>query len=481
MKSLNRVPRIRLRILSDDQCREIHLAAEQILAETGVAMEHEPARQLLARHGAAVKGDLVYIPSGLIKRALATAPRQMPLHGRDGTPAMLLGGDRTYFGTGSDTATTVDPHSGEIVSTDFETVSRFTRFTDALPNIDFVMSMGIARDRGIASFVAQFAAMAANTTKPIVYTAQGAADLLSIYRMMLEVYGDEDEVRLRPRAILYTEPISPLQHTAKELEMLMFCAEKGLPVTVPSGMSAGTTGPVTMAGALALANAETLAALVLHQLVSPGAPYLYGGNVTMMDMRTAIYPYAAPEFHMAFAAFTDLARFYGLPCWGLAGATDSKVLDAQAGAEAAYEILMAHLSGNNLIHDVGYMNSGLTSSMEMLLLCNDLIGMTRRVGAGIPITDETLALDVVHEVGPRNHFITHDHTAAHCRDAAWVPAFFNREPYDIWAQAGKKDLLAVLRRRVIEILEQHKPVPLPDPVLRTLDRIVTERRKKAGK
>lgn len=474
IRPLERVAKLKLRVLSEQNCLDVHLATEEILAHTGVAVEYEPARELLRQAGAVVKDDLVFIPAGLLKKALSTAPQMIILHQRDGTPAMFLGGSRCYYGTGSDTPTTVDPDTGEPVSTTYETVARFTRFTDALPNIDFVMSMGIARDKEIASFVAQFAAMVANTTKPIVFTALGIEDLRAIYQMTLALYQDQEDIRLHPRALLYTEPISPLVHTKKELEMVIFCAEKGIPVTVPSGINAGATAPVTLAGAIALANAEVLSALVIHQSVNPGAPFMHGGNVTVMDMRSGGYPYAAPEFHLAFAAFADMARYYHLPVWGLAGAADSKVVDAQAGAEAAYQLLMAHLSGCNLIHDIGYTTGGINSSMEMLLLCDEIISLVKRIGAGIKVTDETLALDVIHEVGPRQHFIAHPHTAEHCRQA-WSPRFFDRQHFELWEKAGKKDVREVLREKVKEILGEHTVQPLPDSVLKTLAGIIKTR------
>jgi len=460
--------------LTEAECRDIHQATETILSRTGVLVDHESARDLLKSAGSTVDGNLVRIPASLVTDALATVPDTIDLHDREGNPAMSLGGNRCYYGTGSDTAYTIDPGSGEPVPTDYETVARFARFADALPNIDFVMSMGIARDRGIASFVAQYDAMVSNTTKPIIFTAQGLDDILAIHEMMKAVYGDENEIWEQARAMLYTEPISPLHHTSKELEMLMFCAERLIPVTVPSGMSAGTTGPVTLAGAIALGNAETLSALVVHQLANPGAPYLYGGNVTAMDMRTANFPYAAPEFHIAFAAYADLGRYYRMPVWGLSGASDSKVIDAQAGLEASYQLLMAQLSGSNLVHDVGYVGSGLTSSMEMLLLCDEIISMVRRIGKGVDINTDTLALDVVDGVGPGGHFITHDHTAQHCREV-WTPRFLDRNQLEIWQAAGKKDLYTVLNEEVLRIVKEHTPTPLPNAVRGKLDAIVANR------
>ncbi len=470
--SLNRAPRVMMPYLSEKDCRTIHQATEQILARTGVLVDDLEALELLKNAGAVVQGNHVRILPGLVKSALNSAPDLIVMHDRAGHPAMYLGGDRCHFGTGSDTATTVDPETGETVSTTYETVCRFTRFTDALPHIDFVMSMGIAKDRKDASFVAQYAAMVLNTLKPLVFTAQGMKDMNAIYGIMRAVYGSEDEIRLRPRAMLYTEPVSPLRHTAKEIEMLIFCARKGIPVTVPSGINAGATAPVTLAGALALANAETLSALVIHQLANPGAPYLYGGNVTMMDMRTGNFPYAAPEFHMGYAVFCDLARYYKMPVWGLAGASDSKIVDAQAGAEASYELLMAKLSGNNLVHDVGYLNSGLTSSMEMLLLCDEIISMVNTIGGGLEISDETLALDVIHDVGPMQQYLDQEHTSRHCRTAAWSPRFFNRDQPEVWAAQGAKDIRQVLNEKVKAILASHKVPELDADTVAKIEAIV---------
>ncbi|MGQ9663475.1 MAG: trimethylamine methyltransferase family protein, partial [Kiritimatiellia bacterium] len=210
-----RMSRVKIRFLSEEECLVLHHAAEEILARTGVLIELEQARDILSAHGAVVKGDRVWIPAGLVKQALSTVPDEFVLYDRSGYPAMYLGGCRTYYGTGSDTAYTSDPLTGAMVPTNYETVARYTRFTDALPNIDFVMSMGIARDWGSASFVAQYAAMVRNTTKPIVFTAQGLRDIETIYEIMKAVQGGEEVVRLYPRAMLYTEPVSPLRHTKK--------------------------------------------------------------------------------------------------------------------------------------------------------------------------------------------------------------------------------------------------------------------------
>jgi trimethylamine--corrinoid protein Co-methyltransferase len=473
---------VRFRLLTDSQIQDIHLASLEVLSRTGIVLEHEDARKLLADAGAAVSGERVRIPASLVRRALASAPQRVLLHNRRGEPAVDLGADRSYFGTGSDTPTYVDPESGELKTTDRDSVRTVARLCDALPNMDFVMSMGIAKEcPGTSSFVHQYAAMLEGTVKPIVFTAQGEKDIRPIYEIALaSAGGDEDLLRLQPRCLLYTEPVSPLVYTRDALEMILFCAEKSLPVTVPSGMMAGATGPVTAAGAIALANAETLAALTVLQLARPGTPYVYGGNVSVMDMRTSMFTYGAPEFHAAFAAFADLGHHYNLPIWGLAGASDAKTLDAQAAAEAAYEILLARLSGNNLVHDVGYLNTGLTASMEMIVLCDEIVEYTNRIARGIEVNERTLALDVIDEVGPRGHFLESDHTVENFRSCIWQPRFFERNSYEVWKSAGGLDLFAKLNARVKQILAEHHVEPLPAGVAAEIGKILAAREKLAG-
>ena len=471
---------VKLQVLTEQQMEDIHLASLEILSRTGVAVEDAGARALLVKHGAAAgDGDRVRIPPGLVKQALASAPQRILLHNRRDQPAVDLGADRSYFGTGSDTPNYVDPYSGKIEKTSRESVVTIARLCDALENIDFVMSMGIASERpGTSSFVHQYAAMQEGSSKPIIFTAQGLKDIAPIHEIALAAAGgDEALLRVHPRCLLYTEPVSPLILTHKAMEMTLFCAEKSIPMTFPTGMMCGATGPVTLAGSIALGNAETLAALTVLQLAAPGSPFVYGGNVSVMDMRTSLFTYGAPEFHLAFAAFADLGHWYRLPIWGLAGASDAKTLDAQAAAEAAYELLLGRLSGNNLIHDVGYLNTGLTASMEMIVLCDEIIDFTKRISRGIEVSDKTLALDVIDQVGPRGNFLETEHTFENFREHIWQPKLFERNSYDAWRAAGAKDLFTKLNERVKEILATHQPEPLDKKAAKKIAAILAEREK----
>jgi len=469
---------LQLQTLTAEQIERIHSASLEILEAQGMRFLHPAARNLLLDHGATrTEDELIRIPSELTRKAIESAPELVTIYDRFGKPSMQLGGRNVYFGTGSDTPQTLDPQTGEIRKSTKKDSFRMAMFVDAMPRMDFVMSMAIADDYpGTSSFVHQFDAMISGTGKPVIYTAQGLKDMQPIWEMMCALKGSPDEVAAKPFAILYSEPVPPRVHTFEGLEMILFCAEYGLPVVYPTGSMAGGTAPVTMAGALALGNAECLAGLVVHQLAAPGAPFIYGGNVTAMDMHWAAYTYASPEFHAAFSAFGDLAHYYKLPVWGLAGAADSKALDAQAGAEASYQILLALLSGENLVHDVGYLGSGMISSMEMILFCDEVIGMHRKAAEGIRVDDETLALETVQRVGAGGHFLAEEHTLKHCREI-WMPSLFNREPLEHWKTSHRENFFASLNERVKEVLDEHETQALEPGVRKEFDKILRQREK----
>lgn len=473
-----RIRKTEYQVLARDDCAAIHEASLEMLERTGCKVEYEGARELLQDAGCAVSGDRVRIPNRLVKWALQSAPQKVALYSLAGRRAMILEGSNTYYGTGSDCPFTLDLESGKRRPSNKADVGRFARLVDALPHLDFAMSMGVATDASrVTSFVHEFLAMAQNTTKPIVFTAHGIEDMQSIYEMAVAIKGDAAALEREPFLLLYSEPIPPQVHTRMGIEKLIFCARHNIPVTYPTGAMAGATAPATMAGAVALGNAETLAGLVIHQLARRGAPFVYGGNSSIMDMGTGRFTYGAPEFHLAFSAYADLARFHGLPVWGLAGATDSKAVDAQAGLEMGIQMLMAELSGAQLIHDVGYLDSGLCSSLEMVCLGNETASMVKRISRGIEVTPDNLAVDAVDEVGPGGHFLEIEHTLEHFRKEFWFPQVLVRESIQEWENRGGLDMARRLNAQAREILRQHQPAPLSAEINNKLDRILKEREK----
>jgi trimethylamine--corrinoid protein Co-methyltransferase len=223
----------------------------------------------------------------------------------------------------------------------------------------------------------------------------------------------------------------------------------------------GGTAPATMAGGLALGNAEVLSSLVMHQLKRPGAPFVYGSGLHHLDMRTTISVYSAPEFELARVAVAEMGRFYDLPTWGYAGHSDSCTMDEQAAADAAFSVLASLLAGSNLVHDVGYLEAGLTTSPEMIVFTAEMIQMLRRFMGGVSLDAHSLALDVIHSVGPGGEFLSTEHTMDHFRDF-WEPTLFNRQRVEDWVEAGSKRLGDRLRERTVAIIDGHEPEPLSE-------------------
>ena len=233
----------------------------------------------------------------------------------------------------------------------------------------------------------------------------------------------------------------------------------------------GATGPVTLAGAVAQGTAEALMCLVLAQLRKPGCPCSLGCNFGIFDMTTGLLSMAAPEMSLALGAQAEVAQSFGLPTWGLAGATDAKLVDAQAGSESAFSILAQGLSGLNLIHDVGYMDNGMVCSTAQLVLGDENIGMTKRFIRGIEVNSETLARDVIAFVGPGGHFLENDHTFSHFKDELWMPNLMMRKGFDEWQSLGAKDTGTRIQERLKDIIEHHAVPPLSAKILTALDRI----------
>lgn len=463
----------RLTMLSRADCLKIHLASLEVLRRTGVCVYSPAGLALLREAGAAIDGERARLPASLVERALATVPSHFTLH-RRGTdqPAVQLDGTHVYFGTGSDTLRYLDPRTG--LRRDFQSadVADCMRVCDALPEIGFVMSVGIPRDVPTQTYFRhQFATLLRNTVKPIVFVCNDRADIEAIHAMAAAAAGGPERLRQYPHILLYSEPTTPLQHSVEATDKLLFCAAHGLPVTHSPAPMMGGTAPITVAGAVVLGNAEMLSGLVMHQLQAPGAPFLYGHGVHHLDMKEMISVYGAPEFQLARVFAAEMARFYNLPAWGYSGHSDSKVVDSQAAADAQFSVLVALLARTNLNHDVGYLESGLTGSPEMMVLTNEIISQSRHFARGARVDDEALAVDVIDAVGPAGEFLSHPHTLAHWREL-WLPGVFDRQRLGPWEEKGSRRVEDRVREKTLALLDTHTVPALPAGVEAELEHIL---------
>jgi len=453
-----------LQVLTEAEVEAIYYAALRVLEETGVRVYDQEGWDLAHAGGAVVEdiqddSALVKMPSWMVDRARTTLPERVRVLGPAGPDGkrkylMDLFKDQMYYGCGSDTPFTLDPYSQQRRRAVYNDVKNMAKMAEALPNVDFFMSLGITQDTAVGTYDRwQYLAMLEGTTKPINITAvdiEGVKDQLEMAYIRL---GGKEEWRKSPCFSLYIEPVSPLNHSQEVIQKLLFSADNYIPMVYTPCPLAGATAPATLAGTAVQALTESLFGIVLSQLRRPGAELIIGGLMSAMDMQTAVYCYGSAEMALLSAAYTDITKWLRVPEYETAGCSDAKCFDEQACMEAAMNISVAGLIGGNMIHDIGYIEQGLCSSPHMLVASDEIISRLKRIMRGIPVTDDTKALDVLNEVGPGGHFLAHDHTYTRFKTDIWRSSLTDRQVYSDWVASGSKSYQERVHERVIEILE----------------------------
>jgi len=466
---------VSMKILTDDQIWEIRQAAFDIIEKVGFKCWHKEVHKMMKQAGAWVKDDNIKIPKYIVEECLITTPKGWTIYDRNGHRAMEVEGEKSYYGTSTASPNTRDAFTNEIRPTCIKDIELGAKVADACKHIDWVMPMGTAQDvPGEAAELYECLALFSNTTKPSVFIGYLALGCEYVYEMATVIAGGMENLRQKPFIIVYPEAIAPLFFPDEVIERIFVAADRFMPQLPGSTVQAGATGPVTLAGVITQMTAESLIHITIAQLRKKGCPVAMSGNVGILDMRNALMTMGAPENSLGLAAQSEVARSFNLPTWGLAGATDSKLLDAQAGLESAFSILSQGLSGLNLIHDVGYMASGMVCSPEQLVMGNEIVGMTKRFVEGITITRETLARQVMEDVGPGGHFLVQKHTLDHFKNELSTTKLLNRQTIDAWKDAGKPSMEDRVKEEVRKIAETHQPEPLSNKILVELERLQKE-------
>jgi trimethylamine--corrinoid protein Co-methyltransferase len=461
-----------IRILSDEDVHSIYGSSLKILEDTGIKLMAPEAVELLSAHGCSVDGDRVRIPPEVVEKAVESTPSVFTLYDRRGEQGFEVGGMSVRFGTGPTTPNTLDFTTGKRRPTTVRDVEDAARVCDALDNIDWIMPLGSAQDvPAKVADVHEFEATVTNTTKPIAFICSDAQGIRDVVAMAAAARGTGPSLTERPFVLAFPEPICPLVHPKDAVEQILVAAELGIPLAYyPSPMS-GATAPVTMAGMLALATADALTGLVVAQLKSPGTPVVLGFAANIMDMATGNLCHGFAEMSLAVAAHGEIMRAKRIPSWGIAGLSDSKIVDEQAAVESAFSCLMNGLAGLNMVHDVGYMEMGMSGSVEMVVLSNEVIGMVRRVLAGIDVSEETIALDLVRKIGPGGNFLAEEHTVRHFREEIWPLSLMDRNGRDSWEADGALSLSQRVNRRSRELLKAHVPAEIGEDAKREISEI----------
>lgn len=455
---------VSLKILNEEEIQRIYEATIEVLCRTGTIIEDDYAIELLRQAGAKIDDPYhVHIPENIIEQAISSAPYPVTIYDRLGQVAMELGDNNSYFGAHVDCNEVIDLDTGDRRKMKLEDVERVTLVCDALTNIDFITSLDVIADADPSyADAAVFASTIKNTSKPIAFPFISLETGNMIFEIASAAVGGSKQLLEKPFVIYTDSPVAPLYHPKEPTRKTIFAAQMGLPYLYNPMPQGGLTAPTTMAGVLVITLAELLTGLIITQLVNPGTPYICGGVPSIFDMRDTTFVYGSPELCLMCSALTDIAHHYDLPIFGTAGVTNAKILDTQAANDTAIQTFMAILSGSNMVHDVGLLDVGLLLSLELIVLTDEIVSMVRKVERGIEVTEETLAIDVIDNVGPKGNFIDNEHTLKHYKEC-WYPRIFDHSSRRI----EEKTLYAKERinKYIDEILSQHHPEELPPKVL----------------
>jgi trimethylamine--corrinoid protein Co-methyltransferase len=295
--------------------------------------------------------------------------------------------------------------------------------------------------------------------------------LMDCHAMAALAVGGDEALRARPILIVYAEPVSPLVHPDESVRKLLYCADYAIPLVYSPYAAMGGTAPMSQAAIITQLCAESLSGLAIHQLKRRGAPFIFGGMASVMDMRTTIFSYGAPEFQRGNTLMAEMSHYFNLPSFGTAGTSDSQTFDGQAIAEATSSCLMAYLSGANLIHDVGLLGNATVVVPEMIVATNEIITMIGHQFAEVPIDAEALALDIISDVGPGGEFVTHSHTLRHFREI-WYPALLYRGGARAWSAGDQPTFEQRVNARTCELISTHQPEALPDQVTAAIQELI---------
>ena len=463
-----------LKILSQEQVYEIHLATLEVLDCVGVRVDHSSALRIMGDNGCKIDLDkkIVKIPEYVLKKALETCPSRITIYGKDPKFDVVLDDTNTVHTLGGAGASFVLDLEGQRRSASLQDLVNLTRLLDVLPHPHIAHLQALPQDiPQIGADRIIFATMLKNTLKPQHTASGGPQGLRDRLEMASVVRGSTEEAIKRPFFVENICPQSPLFHPYEMVEELIEVAKLRVPVIIEVDSMAGATAPFTIPGILVEQNANILCAIALIQMISSGTPCIYGTAGAIMDMRTGNYAGAAPESTLIHLASIQLSHYYHLPFQG-GNPSDSKLPDAQAGYERALHFLPLFLGGCNIIHvATGNLEQSRLTSYEQCLIDNEILEAVFRIGKGIKFDRDSLALRVIEEVGPRGNFLTHPHTLGHLRKDRWDPMLTNRESWDTWEAKGSKDMRERAREKIKQILEEHHPRYLSKEMEAEIDRI----------
>ncbi len=447
-------------MLGTEDLKRIDQAGRHILKNIGIRVNDPDVLDMLKNAGADVdiEKENVRFDGDWLDEKLGHAPSEFVLYSRDGKNDIHLGEGKVNFANGGRVFQILDLGTGGYRPTMLRDIIHTAKLVDRLKYIQFYIVSCQAYDIGPEHYhLNDFYHAFNHTSKHVMGGCDNIEGAKQMWQLACIIAGGSDKLRERPVVSVITNPISPLTIESKALDILRFCCTQGIPVTCAPAPIAGATAPATLAGTLAQMHAESLAGVAIAQVFAPGAKVLYGAVPTVMDLRKVEFTIGSVEMAMMNAAAVQLAKLYKLPIYGSGGVTEAKRPDIQAGTEKTFSSLMVAMAGADCIHlSAGMLDSGNSISYEQYVIDNEIIGMIRRVLAGINVEEDTIGLDVIEKVGPGGNYIMEEHTVDHMMEEFFYPDLSVRSIFDVWEKDGRPNMMSRANGMVKEILKEKK-------------------------
>jgi trimethylamine--corrinoid protein Co-methyltransferase len=468
-----------LEYLTREDILNWHHHSLSLLENVGVRVTYEPALKLLKDSGCDVSSqeEIVRVPQHVVESALSVTPSRFVMGGRDPDQDIVVGGNDVHTTGSGNCVNVIDIENGEHRPGTYKDLEEMVRLQDALDNLEMCQNPITPTDLPKTGlYIKVFEAMIKNTGKHLINQAESGAEVRDHVDMLEAAVGNRDEVLKRNLVSFICCFKSPLTYGDTNCDVLFECARLKLPLLIETDPISGATAPVTLAGLLIQQNAELLFANTLVQLVNPGSPILYTNAPTVMDMRTGDVSEGCPERCLYYIYCAQMCRFYDIPSCAVAGVTDSKHNDLQSGFEKSATLMTTALSGYNLIYSAaGTINSVLTTSLEGIVVDDELYSYVSRVLKGIDFSVETVmsSMDIIKKVAHSGKsFLTERHTKENLRKEHWMSSIMDRRPYEVFESSDNKGILDSARDKAKKILEEHKPLPLPPDAEKKIAEVV---------
>lgn len=471
-------------LLNKDLIDRIVSEGLEILMNPGVKVHNEETLKLLSDNGAEIDLDekIAYIPEEVVLKAIDTAPSEFILYNLDGEPAVRYMGDEVHFNPCSTALTILDSETQKQRPPVSEDMVKFVKLVETIPQLDAQSTALVCSDvpKEVADIYRLYIALNL-MRKPIVTGAFRTDTLLIMKDLLVAAVGDESKLAEKPIAIFDVCPSPPLLWSDLGCQNLMDCARFDIPVQFISMPLTGATAPITLTGALVQHAAETMSGVVISQLVKKGAPVVWGGSPSALDMRTGNTPMGAVETWMIDIGYVEIGKELNLPTNAYMGLSDAKVVDTQCGLEAAGGILLASLAGVNMVSSPGMMDFESCQSFEKVVIDSEIIGMAKRLMGGIEARDNPIATEIMAEMGHRAEYLTLPHTHKWFKEELHIPSkLIDRSSVEEWEREGSKTMFERARDKVDQLVDTYEPSQISRDVRTELKKITSKAAQEFG-